>query len=53
VYRVHSGRRGYRRKVFTEPGYARLLDAAHQQLSDPLVLVWEFLEINAIFDTAR
>jgi hypothetical protein len=38
---VHSGRRGYRCKGFTEAGYAQLLDAAHQQLSDPLVLVWE------------
>jgi transposase len=38
---VHSGRRGYRCKGFTEAGYAQLLDAAYQQLSDPLVLVWE------------
>ncbi|MGO9144197.1 MAG: transposase [Streptosporangiaceae bacterium] len=28
---------------FTEAGYARLLDAAHQQLGGPLVLVWDNL----------
>ncbi|MDX6422237.1 MAG: hypothetical protein QOG28_6857, partial [Trebonia sp.] len=42
VYRVHQGRRrGDKRKGFTEAGYARLLDAAHQQLGGPLVLVWD------------
>jgi len=34
-------RRGDRRKGFTEADYARLLDAAHQQLGGPLVLVWD------------
>ena len=37
IYRVHHGRgRGKdRRKGFTETDYARLLDAAHQQLARP------------------
>jgi hypothetical protein len=45
IYRVHQGRRHGtdRRKGFTEPDYARLLDAAHQQLAGPLVLVWDNL----------
>jgi len=43
IYRVHHGRRRGtdRRKGFTETDYARLLDAAHQQLASPLVLVWD------------
>jgi putative transposase len=43
IYRVHTGR-GHgsdRRKGFTETDYARLLDAAHQQLGGPLVIVWD------------
>jgi putative transposase len=45
IYRVHHGRaRGKdRRKGFTEADYARLLDAAHQQLGGPLVVVWDNL----------
>ena len=43
IYRTHldrgSGR--HRRKGFTEAGYARLLDAAHQQLHGPIVLIWD------------
>ena len=41
IYRVHRRRaRGKdQRKGFTETDYARLLDAAHQQLGGPLVLV--------------
>jgi len=41
--RVHAGRRrrGDKRKGLTEAGYARLPDAAHQQLGGPLVLAWE------------
>jgi hypothetical protein len=39
VHRVHAGRRGDKRKGFTETGYARLQDAAHQQLGGPVVLV--------------
>jgi hypothetical protein len=47
VYRVHAGpRRGERRKGFTEADYARLLDAAHQQLGGPLVLVWDNLNTH-------
>ena len=43
IYRVHHARRrrGDQRKGFTETGYARLLDAAHQQLGGPLVVVWD------------
>ena len=33
-----------RRKGFTETDYARLLDAAHQQLTGPLVVVWDNLK---------
>jgi len=48
VYRVHAGRRrpGDRRKGFTETDYARLLDAAHQELGGPLVLVWDNLNTH-------
>ena len=40
IYRVHRRRAGEKRKGFTEPDYARLLDAAHQQLAGPIVLIW-------------
>jgi putative transposase len=44
IYRVHKGRRDKgERKGFTEAGYAQLLDAAHQQLAGPVVLVWDNL----------
>jgi putative transposase len=45
IYRVHHARRPAKdgRKGFTEASYARLLDAAHQQLGGPLVLVWDNL----------
>jgi putative transposase len=45
IYRVHHGRgpRTERRKGFTEADYARLLDAAHQQLAGPLVVIWDNL----------
>jgi transposase len=46
VFRVHAGRRGDQRKGFTEAGYARLLDAAHQQLGGPLVVVWDNLNTH-------
>jgi putative transposase len=47
IYRTHpSGRRGGRRKGLTEADYARLLDAAHQQLGGPLVLVWDNLNTH-------
>jgi putative transposase len=46
IYRVHRSRaRGKdRRKGFTETGCAQLLDAAHQQLGGPLVVVWDNLK---------
>jgi putative transposase len=48
IYRVHTGRRQRhdRRKGFTETDYAGLLDAAHQQLGGPLVLVWDNLNTH-------
>jgi hypothetical protein len=46
IYRVHRGKQ--RRKGFTETGYAQLLDAAHQQLGGPLVLVWDYVPRNII-----
>jgi DDE superfamily endonuclease len=47
IYRTHtSRRRGNRRKGFTETDYARLLDAAHQQLGGPLVVVWDNLNAH-------
>jgi hypothetical protein len=49
IYRVHTTRkrRGDPRKGFTETGYARLLDAAHQQLGGPIVAVWDNLKCAA------
>ena len=46
TYRTHRGRRGARRKGFTEAGYAALLDAAHSQLGGPIVLVWDNLSTH-------
>jgi transposase len=48
IYRVHHGprRRGEQRKGFTETDYARLLDAARQQLGGPLVVVWDNLNTH-------
>ena len=48
IYRVHRRRAGGKdqRKGFTETGYAQLLDAAHQQLGGPLVLVWDNLNTH-------
>jgi hypothetical protein len=48
IYRVHRGRRQGkdRRKGFTEADYAQLLDAAHQQLGGPLVVVWDNLNTH-------
>jgi transposase len=44
IYRVHNSRRGKdQRKGFTEADYARLLDAAHQQLTGPILVVWDNL----------
>ena len=48
IFRVHRSRaRGKdRRKGFTEADYAPLLDAAHQQLGGPLVVVWDNLNTH-------
>ena len=46
IYRTHSARRADKRKGFTEHEYARLLDAAHQQLGGPVVLVWDNLNTH-------
>jgi hypothetical protein len=46
IYRTHRGRRGARRKGFTEADYAALLDAAHQQLGGPIVLAWDNLNTH-------
>jgi putative transposase len=48
IYRVHKSRRRGKdqRKGFTEADYARLLDAAHQQLADPIVVVWDNLNAH-------
>src|SRR3954454_19731020 len=46
IYRTHRGRRGARRKGFTEADYAALLDAAHQQLGGPIVEVWDNLSTH-------
>jgi hypothetical protein len=48
IYRVRHGRGGGKdqRKGFTETDYARLLDAAHQQLGGPVVLVWDNLNTH-------
>ena len=47
IYRTHRSRRGGRRKGFTEADYAALLDAAHQQLGGPIVLIWDNLNTHA------
>ena len=49
IYRVHRRRRRHgtdQRKGFTEADYARLFDAAHQQLAGPLVVVWDNLNTH-------
>ena len=43
---MHRGRRGDKRKGFTEQDYARLLDTARQQLGGPLVVVWDGLNTH-------
>jgi transposase len=44
IYRtmVHKGRKG-EKKGFREADFACLLDAAHQQLGGPIVLIWDNL----------
>jgi hypothetical protein len=39
-------RRGDKGQEFTESDYARLPDAAHQQLGGPLVLIWDNLNTH-------
>ncbi|GGT47597.1 hypothetical protein GCM10010176_107850 [Nonomuraea spiralis] len=39
-------RRKNERKGFTESDCARLLDAAHQQLGGPIVLIWDNVNIH-------
>ena len=46
IFRTHRARRGDKRKGFTETDYARFLDAAHQQLDGPVVLVWDNLNTH-------
>ena len=46
IYRTHRARRGDQRKGFTEQDYARFLDAAHQQLHGPVVVVWDGLNTH-------
>ncbi|WP_371784729.1 transposase [Streptosporangium subroseum] len=47
IYRIrlHRGHKGERRS-FAERDYAGLLDAAHQQLGGPIVLVWDNLNTH-------
>jgi transposase len=47
IYRTmtHRGRKG-EPKGFRESDFARLLDAAHQQLQAPIVLVWDGLSAH-------
>ena len=48
IYRVLAShrRRAGQRKGFAETDYALLLDAAHQQLGGPLVVVWDNLNTH-------
>ena len=46
IFRTHRARRSDKRKGFTETDYARFLDAAHQQLDGPIVLVWDNLNTH-------
>jgi transposase len=48
IYRVRKDRRrrADQRKGFTEADYARLLDQAHQQLTGPVVVVWDNLNTH-------
>ena len=47
IFRTHRARRADKRKGFTETDYARFLDAAHQQLHGPVVLVRDGLNTHA------
>jgi putative transposase len=43
--RTHRGRKGERRSM-SEADYASLVTAAHQQLSAPLILIWDNLNTH-------
>lgn len=43
--KIHRGRKGERRS-FSESDYAALLDAAHQYLKAPIVLIWDNLNVH-------
>jgi putative transposase len=43
--RVRRGSKGERRS-FAEADYAALLDAAHQQLGGPIVVIWDNLNVR-------
>lgn len=47
IYRtlVHRNRKGERRS-FSERDYINLLDAAHQQLDGPMVVIWDNLNVH-------
>ena len=46
IYRTRTRRPGDRRKGFAETDYARFLDAVHQRLGGPLVVVWDNLNAH-------
>jgi putative transposase len=46
IYRTRTGGRRDGRKGFAETDYAALLDAAHQQLGGPIVVVWDNLNTH-------
>jgi hypothetical protein len=50
IYRtvVGAGSGTRQRKSFTETDYARLLDAAHQQLAAPVILIWDYVARHVI-----
>ena len=49
--RIHRGRKGERRSM-SEADYAGLITAAHHQLHDPLIVIWDNLNthISAVMD---
>lgn len=48
IYRIHHARsrRNDPRKGITETDCAALLDATHQQLHGPIILVWDNLNVH-------
>ncbi|HEY2270242.1 MAG TPA: transposase [Streptosporangiaceae bacterium] len=46
ICRTRARRPGDQRKGFAEKDCARLLDAAHQQLAGPLVVIWDNLNTH-------